>query len=108
MQQKDINITVIINDDQFVLQTYAREYRNVMALIRDNLYPEDFGECGGQGRCCTCLVKVMNKDIELPVPDGNEAATLAKHHVTDPNIRLSCHLMPEKNMNNLILKVETL
>lgn len=102
---KDIEITVFINEEKYVLHTYAREYRNVMALILDHIYPDDFGECGGQGRCCTCLTQVVSTDVELPVPDGNEVANLAKHQVTDPAMRLSCQLMLNNNLNNLILKI---
>lgn len=76
-----------------------------MALIQDNLCPDDFGECGGQGRCCTCLVEVFNKNIELPALHGNEAATLAKHHVTGTSKRLSCHLLIDKKLNNLEIKL---
>ncbi|MBX2935150.1 MAG: hypothetical protein KF825_12970 [Ferruginibacter sp.] len=105
MQQKDISITVLIDEDRYELHTYEREYRNVMVLIQDNLCPDDFGECGGQGRCCTCLAEVLNKNIELPAPHGNEAATLAKHHVTGTSKRLSCHLLIDKKLNGLVIKL---
>ena len=104
-EEKNIEITVLINDEKYVLNTYTREYRNLMVLIRDNIYLDDFGECGGMGRCCTCLVEVINKDVELPIPDGNEAANLAKHQVTASHIRLSCQLMLEEKLNNLIVRI---
>lgn len=105
MQQNDISITVLIEEDKYELHTYEREYRNVMALIQDNLCPDDFGECGGQGRCCTCLVEVINKNLELPASGRNEAATLAKHHVTGTSRRLSCQLLIDKKLNNLVIKL---
>lgn len=105
LRTKDIKITVLINEEQFILHTYPNEYRNAMALIRDHLFPDDFGECGGMGRCCTCMIQVVSKDVALPFPDRNEAANLAKHQVSDSPIRLSCQLMVDESLNNLIVRV---
>jgi 2Fe-2S ferredoxin len=45
--------------EKYELQTYAYEYRNLMALLFDKIYIEDFGECKGMGRCGTCAVKIV-------------------------------------------------
>ncbi len=103
-QTKNITITVLSNNETFVLHTYVREYRNLMMLIKDTISPEGFGECAGMGRCGTCLVQVNSTHV-IPLSGGNEAANLVKHQVTDHRIRLSCQFMPEESINNLIVSI---
>lgn len=100
MNNKDqILIRIISESGEHLISTYRNEYRSLMALIRDKLYPESFGECGGQGRCATCMVKldVIN---EIPDQDRNEPATLSKKGINDPAIRLSCGLLVDMTLNN--------
>ena len=55
-----IHITVMYEGEAYELDTYEGEYRNLMMLIFDSLYTEEFGECKGMGRCGTCLVEVLS------------------------------------------------
>ncbi|MEO9209784.1 MAG: 2Fe-2S iron-sulfur cluster-binding protein [Ginsengibacter sp.] len=68
------------------------EFRNLMVLINEKLYVEDFGECKGIGRCGTCLVEIITKQ-RLPILERNEKSTLDKCAVKMPNLRLSCQIM---------------
>ena len=45
------------------IATHSREYFNLMTLLKDRIYPQDFGECGGVGRCGACLVNLKNDKI---------------------------------------------
>jgi 2Fe-2S ferredoxin len=71
-QKKDIKIIVFKGDEKIQLFTYTNEYRNLMELLSDKLYLENFGECKGMGRCCTCLIKINSKSPKVNYFEGNE------------------------------------
>ena len=66
LQQCDIRFTIIDGDKERVVETYTSEYRNLMALITDKIYVEDFGDCQGMGRCGTCVVEILNTENNFP------------------------------------------
>ena len=103
--QNNINVTVVHDGEPRILSTYANEYRNLMMLISDRLYPEEFGDCGGMGRCGTCLVEIMESPRQLSSFDRNEKATVARIGVTEENVRLSCQILIDENIDGLKLKI---
>lgn len=95
----EIIIKVIVGEDEHIVSTFRHEYRSLMALIEDKLYPDGFGECGGMGRCATCQVQL--KDVEAPVDmDRNELSTLHKQGIFDAGTRLSCQLLVDEGLHN--------
>jgi adenylate cyclase len=50
--------------------------------------------CGGRARCSTCRIEVLSTEAELPAPNPDEAATLARVGAP-PAVRLACQLRPE-------------
>ena len=90
--RKSICFTVINNGTIRTIETYVHEYPNLMFLLRDKLFLDDFGECGGVGRCATCIIKLNDIKENALKKDRNEPATLAKLGYTAENIRLSCQL----------------
>jgi 2Fe-2S ferredoxin len=104
-RQNNISVTVVYDGEPHVIKTYASEYRNLMMLISDKLYPEEFGDCGGMGRCGTCLVEVMESPGKLSSFDRNEKATIARIGVTGGNVRLSCQILIDENIDGLKLNI---
>jgi adenylate cyclase len=49
--------------------------------------------CGGQGRCSTCRVRVLDGAAELPPPSAQERNTLERIQAAD-DVRLACQLRP--------------
>jgi ferredoxin, 2Fe-2S len=99
-----IVFTVFLDDTEHVISTFKHEYRSLMALIRDQLYPDSFGECGGMGRCSTCQVQLQG--IEQPVSlDRNEQATLKKSGVSDGSVRLSCQILIDASLQGAKITV---
>lgn len=49
--------------------------------------------CGGQGRCSTCRVRVLDGGAELPPPSPLERRTLDRIQA-GPDVRLACQLRP--------------
>jgi 2Fe-2S ferredoxin len=76
-----------------------------MMLIYDQFADEEFGDCRGMGKCGTCMVEILNANQELANFDRNEATTLAKMNITQPNVRLSCQLMIDDKLNGLQIRI---
>jgi 2Fe-2S ferredoxin len=76
-----------------------------MALIRDKVCPDDFGDCGGMGRCATCQVSIkggLNSPVHM---QRNEAETLRKAGVSHALARLSCQILITEDLENLFVVV---
>ena len=98
--KKEIVINIIRGDKKIVLQTYRGEYRNLMLLLFDQVYYDDFGECKGMGRCGTCIVEVTMTSAPLPARDRNENTTLVRLDAGNLSYRLSCQLMVDETLHN--------
>ena len=90
---RDIIFNLVYLDETIKVETYEGEFRNLMVLINEKLYVEDFGECKGIGRCGTCLIEVEGLNIGSMELDRNEKSTLQKCAVKGINLRLSCQVM---------------
>src|SRR3546814_1233069 len=67
-----ITLKVQYEREVHTIQTYEGEYRSLMVLLYDKLFIEDFGECGGMGRCGTCLIKILNSGKRIALLNRNE------------------------------------
>lgn len=104
-RSEKISITIVYDGDEIEVKTFKGEYRNLMALIADHIYADNFGECGGMGRCATCMAEIVYSESLLPPSDRNEYTTLSKHGVEEANIRLTCQLNIERSLNNIKVKI---
>lgn len=98
MEQRPRDIRILVDYDGATTEvlTYEGEYRNLMVLIRDKVFFGYFGECGGQGRCGTCVVEVIEAPPELQQYERNEARTLERNDISDPKYRLACQIYIDK------------
>ena len=102
----EITITIINAGEKYVVKTYLHEYRNLMTLLNNNIYLENFGECGGQGRCGTCMVKAVGLKGNANSMERNEAATIGKAGIADEAIRLSCQLLINEDLNGAVIEIK--
>ncbi len=100
----DISFEIIYEGESYHITTRRNEYVNLMMLIYDRFADEEFGDCRGMGKCGTCMVEILNAK-ELSGFNRNEATTLAKMQVTEQNIRLSCQLLIDDQLNGLKIRV---
>lgn len=100
-----IGITGFYLGQEYYLQTYENEYRNLMVLLKDKIYPEDFGQCGGMGRCGTCLVKISGLANGSADFYKNEKNTLKKMRITELTTRLSCQIQVNEDLNNTVVEI---
>ncbi len=105
IQKCDIKFSIISDGEEHVVETYRGEYRNLMVLIMDKIYVEDFGECKGMGRCGTCIVEVLESENNTPEIVRNEEATLKKTGVVNTNARLSCQILVDDDLKNALIRV---
>jgi 2Fe-2S ferredoxin len=101
-----IAFKVICFDEEKMIQTYKGEYRNLMTLLNERFYLESFGECRGMGRCCTCVVKVKAMENCLAGKQRNEASTLNKMGIDQPNMRLACQIMIDEELDNAEITID--
>jgi ferredoxin, 2Fe-2S len=77
-----------------------------MVLIKDQLWVDGMGECGGMARCGTCMVELLNAGEELAkVTDTKEAAVIRRAGTAQSTIRLSCQILVDETLNGLQIKV---
>jgi 2Fe-2S ferredoxin len=101
-----IKITVLENGTEHIIETYNGKYRNLMELLKDKMYLDCFGECGGLGRCATCIVNTTGLKGSSVIKDRNEPVTLERFGYKDePQIRLSCQLLVSSDLNKTIVKI---
>ena len=103
--RESIHFTVIEDDIATEIETYEGEYKNLMFLLRDHLYLDSFGECSGMGRCATCVIKIEGLTGNAVVKDRNEPVTLSKIGFTEENIRLSCQLLINEDLNGVEIEL---
>ena len=105
MTQKPIQFTVIDNDYSELIETQQGSYPNLMFLLRDKLGLEGFGECGGVGRCATCIITAEGITGNSILKDRNEPATLSKMGYEDESTRLSCQLYITSDLDGATITI---
>lgn len=102
---KTIQFTVIEDGSEQVISTYFGEYRSLMTLLKDKLYLDEFGECGGTGRCATCVIKITGLSGESLIKERNEPETLLKMGFEEPEIRLACQINVTEELNGAVIEI---
>lgn len=87
------------------IETTVGAYRDLMVLLKDKLYLDGFGECGGIGRCATCVIKADGIKRNTINKERNELATLLKIGYTEENIRLACQLMITEDLDDATIEL---
>lgn len=95
----EIQFRINYRGQEHIVKTHLNEYRNLMALLYDKFYFEDFGDCKGIGRCGTCHIKVEDGTSELKGRVANEQTTLNKMEYVSENSRLSCQILVDKKLH---------
>ncbi len=103
--ESKIVFTVLYAGDEYIIHTFSGEYRDLKTLIQDRLYLEDFGQCGGMGRCATCLIEIGGPNGYFSSFRRNEATTINRLSPHLTNVRLSCQIEIDSNLANSQVKV---
>ncbi len=98
-------ITIVYSGEEYKLKTFHGEYRDLKTLIMDRLFPEDFGQCGGMGRCATCLVEIKGMSAEDAQMKRNESVTLGKIGMNKPEIRLACQIPVDSSLADVKIRI---
>ena len=100
-----IQFTVIEDNQTRQIETFHGEYANLMYLLKDKLFLNSFGECGGMGKCATCIIKTTGIKGDSTIKDRNEPNTLSKLGYTEDNIRLSCQLYITQDLDDATIEI---
>lgn len=101
----NIHFKVIYGEELHEIETYRAEYRNLMQLLNNSIYLENFGECGGMGRCATCLVKVSGIKGHAGILERNEKATIQKVGLSGSNVRLACQILITEELDEATINI---
>ena len=102
---KEIKFTITNFGQSHIVKTYTSEYRNLMVLLNNTIYLEGFGECGGQGRCATCLVEVFGIHGASEMMARNEKATIQKMGEIPSGYRLACQILVTEDLNEAVIGI---
>jgi aerobic-type carbon monoxide dehydrogenase small subunit (CoxS/CutS family) len=58
MEMKTIHFSLVVNGEEYQIQTFCSEYHSLMTLISDRVNLADFGLCSGMGSCGTCDLQI--------------------------------------------------
>jgi ferredoxin, 2Fe-2S len=105
IEKELIHFTVYYGGEKHELKTYRYEYRNLMVLLYDKIYIDDFGECKGTGRCGTCAVKIIGLPEAIQSLERNEERTLSKMGIQGGDVRLACQILVDENLNNISVEI---
>ena len=105
MTKNTIQFTVIENDSSQLIETYPNSHPNLMFLLRDNLGLDGFGECGGVGRCATCVINTTGITGNSTIKERNEPTTLSKMGYEEESTRLSCQLYITSDLDGAIITI---
>ena len=100
-----IKFTVIADGSEQIIETNIGKYRNLMSLLKDEFYLDSFGECGGVGRCATCIVKTRGITGNSAIKDRNEPTTLSRMGCKEDTTRLSCQLLITKDLEGSTIEI---
>ena len=101
----DIEFTVWAFGEEHRMKTHWGEYRDLRALLHDKLFLDEFGQCGGMGRCATCLVMVQSSEKGLGILQRNEETTLIRNGQNNENIRLACQIAVDDTIANAYIQL---
>ena len=93
-------------ETEYSLQTFPGEYRNLMSLLNDRIFPEYFGVCGGQARCGTCIITIEEGQDDLNVCSPAEFTALQKMGTDLRATRLSCQIYVDRLLNGALITIQ--
>ncbi len=105
---KNIEITVYNGEEVIILNTYKNEYENLMELLNDTIFINNFGECKGVGKCCTCLIEITSSHLKILESNRNELSTLKKHNILNEKKRLACQIIIDESLHNIKIAIENI
>ncbi|MEZ5016106.1 MAG: 2Fe-2S iron-sulfur cluster-binding protein [Flavipsychrobacter sp.] len=102
---KELKVYILDNDSRYEIKTFRAEYRNLMELIRNNIYVDCFGECGGMGRCATCLIEILDQKTGITSQERNEESTISRIGGRSKKLRLSCQILIDESIEGLTVRI---
>lgn len=96
----EISFQVWHENIKTTLRTRTGAYRNLMELLNDSMYLDEFGECGGTGRCATCAVEIDWADGVPRARERNEDSTLGSLSESRPLLRLACQVDVDEQLQS--------
>lgn len=98
--RQKISFSVVEAGKEVSVTTYHHEYRDLRALLNDKFCLDAFGECGGIGRCATCIITVADPLSRHDNRERKEMTSLQKAGAA-AHVRLACQIQIDDRLSNI-------
>lgn len=101
----DIVFTVRYSGDEYQLKTYWGEYRTLRLLIENKLNIRGFGQCGGMGRCASCLIEIVDLNDKSTFLSRTEHTSFRRTIRKYSIVRFACQIPVNDDLANVTIKI---
>jgi ferredoxin, 2Fe-2S len=105
IRNRNIEFTVIYLGEEHRVQTWWGEYKTLRFLLSDKLNISRFGECGGMGRCATCLIEISNLNGSTTLLKRSEHTSMQRMIKSYSIVRFACQVQVNDDLANVTIKI---
>jgi len=95
-----IDFTLITGNNEVPVKTHTGEYADLRLLIKQYINHDDFCQCGGMGRCATCMIAISSNSTRQEKP-----LNLLSKKNNNRSIKLSCQLALDDELANKYIAI---
>lgn len=106
IRNRNIEFTVIYFGEEHRIKTWWGEYKTLRLLLSNKLNISGFGQCGGMGRCATCLIEITDvcgSTGFLKRSEHTSLQTLIKDYSI---VRFACQIPVNDDLANVTIKIK--
>ncbi len=105
IRNRNIEFTVVYLGEEHRIKTWWGEFKTLRLLLNNKLNISGFGECGGMGRCATCLIEITDVCSSTGFLKRNEHTFLQRMIKGYSIIRFACQIPVNDDLANVTIKI---
>ena len=104
-KSEHIEFTVIYRGQKHRLQTKWGEFKTLRLLLNNKLSINGFGQCGGLGRCATCLIEISDVKGSTAFLKRSEHTSIQQMIKGYSIVRFACQIPVNDDLSNVTIKI---
>ena len=100
-----IEFKLLYSGEEYSLRTHWGEYRTLRLLINNKINIKDFGQCGGFGRCATCMIEICGAEGERSFLKKSEHTSVQRMIQGYSIVRFACQIPITDDLANVKIKI---
>lgn len=105
IRNRNIEFTVIYSGEEHQVKTSWGEYQTLRLLLANKFNISGFGQCGGMGRCATCLVEIEDIYGSTGFLKRSEHTSLQRTIKGYSIVRFACQIPVNDDLANVTIKI---